>query len=120
MPGMAPTYRLGCPARRVVNSIVAALVKAGVSPQSTYLMTTTGRRSGQPRTTLVVVIEHGGDRWLVAPYGAVSWVHNVRADPTLELRRGRHRERLHAREVMDCRKELDTIEQLSLSTFTVT
>jgi deazaflavin-dependent oxidoreductase (nitroreductase family) len=94
---MARTYRLG-PARRAVNSIMAVLLNIGIGPKGTYLMTTTGRRSGQLRTTPVTLVEDGGDRWLVAPYGAVSWVHNIRANPTLELSRGPHRERLHAQE----------------------
>jgi deazaflavin-dependent oxidoreductase (nitroreductase family) len=94
---MARIYRLS-PARRVANVIMTALLKVGVAPKSTYLMTTRGRRSGHLRTTPVTLIENGTDRWLVAPYGTVSWVHNVRADPTLELRRGRHREQLHAQE----------------------
>jgi deazaflavin-dependent oxidoreductase (nitroreductase family) len=98
MPVMARTYRLG-PARRAVNSIMAALLMIGVGPKETYLMTTTGRRSGQLRTTPVTLVGHGGDRWLVAPYGTVSWVHNIRANPALELRRGQHRERLRAQEV---------------------
>ncbi|KAA8966911.1 nitroreductase family deazaflavin-dependent oxidoreductase [Mycobacterium sp.] len=95
---MARTYRLG-PARRAVNSIMTVLLKAGVGPRSTYLMTTRGRRSGRLRTTPVTLVEHGTDRWLVAPYGTVSWVHNVRANPTVELRRGRQRRRLRAEEV---------------------
>jgi deazaflavin-dependent oxidoreductase (nitroreductase family) len=95
---MARTYRLG-PTRRAANIVMTALLKAGVGPTSTYLVTTTGRRSGQLRTTPVTLVEHGTDRWLVAPYGTVSWVHNVRAHPVVELRRGRHRERLRAQEV---------------------
>ena len=95
---MARVYRLS-PARRVGNSVMTVLLRAGVGPKSTYLMTTVGRRSGQPRTTPVTLIEDDTDRWLVAPYGPVSWVHNVRANPTVELRRGRHRQRLRAREV---------------------
>jgi deazaflavin-dependent oxidoreductase (nitroreductase family) len=98
MPIMARTYQLG-QARRVVNIIMTALLRVGVGPKSTYLMTTKGRRSGQLRTTPVTLVEHGTDRWLVAPYGTVSWVHNVRANPTLELRRGRYREQLRAQEV---------------------
>jgi deazaflavin-dependent oxidoreductase (nitroreductase family) len=98
MPVMARSYRLG-PARRVVNMIVTVLLKAGLGPRSTYLMTTKGRRSGQLRTTPVTLVEHGTDRWLVAPYGSVSWVHNVRTDSAVELRRGRHCERLCAQEV---------------------
>jgi deazaflavin-dependent oxidoreductase (nitroreductase family) len=40
---------------------------------------TRGRNTGRPRTNPVTVVERGGRRWLVAPYGPVSWVHNARA-----------------------------------------
>ena len=38
-------------------------------------------------------------RWLVSSYGDVGWVHNLRADPSLMLRRGRHHESLVAHEL---------------------
>ena len=63
--------------RHVENTIMSALVRAGLVPRS-YLLTTQGRKTGLPRTNPVVPVEHGGRRWLVAPYGPVSWVHNAR------------------------------------------
>lgn len=75
------------------------LLTLGLGPKSTYLLTTVGRRTGQQRTTPVTLVEDGEERWLVAPYGAVSWVHNVRRTPTVELRRGRRRITLLAHEV---------------------
>ncbi|HEX7354028.1 MAG TPA: nitroreductase family deazaflavin-dependent oxidoreductase [Mycobacteriales bacterium] len=84
---MADTYRLG-PARRAVNTLMATLLRVGIGPPSSYLLTTTGRTSGRPRTTPVTLVEGADGRWLVAPYGAVGWVHNVRAEPTITLRRG--------------------------------
>jgi hypothetical protein len=45
------------------------------------------------------LIEDKTGRWLVAPYGNVSWVCNVRASSAVELRRGSRRERLSAEEV---------------------
>jgi len=98
MAGVARVYRLG-PARRVVNTVIRFLLRTGTGPKATYLMTTTGRRSGEPRTTPVTLVENNTSRWLVAPYGPVAWVHNVRANPTVELRRGRRRQLLRAREV---------------------
>lgn len=85
--------------RKAVNSVIAVLLKAGAGPKSTYLLTRTGRCSGLRRTTPVTLMEDEMDRWLVAPYGNVSWVHNVRSSPAVELRRGRRRERLSAEEV---------------------
>ncbi|MBO0869914.1 MAG: nitroreductase family deazaflavin-dependent oxidoreductase [Micromonosporaceae bacterium] len=38
-----------------------------------------GRRSGRLRTTPVVVLEHEGDRYLIAPFGNTEWVRNLRA-----------------------------------------
>jgi deazaflavin-dependent oxidoreductase (nitroreductase family) len=94
---MAKTYHLG-PARRAVNVAVTGLLNFGAGPRSTYLLTTTGRRSGQPRTTPVTLVEEAGHRWLVSPYGAVGWVHNVRENPEVGLRRGRRDEVLRAEE----------------------
>jgi deazaflavin-dependent oxidoreductase (nitroreductase family) len=73
-------------ARRVGDAIISVFIRAGLVP-GTYLLTTRGRRTGRPRTNPATVVEHGGTQWLVAPYGAVSWVHNVRADGRLTLRR---------------------------------
>lgn len=85
---MAQTYHLG-PARKALNVAVSGLLKVGIGAASSYLLTTTGRRSGLPRTNPVVLVEEGSQRWLVSPYGDVAWVHNVRAFPHIVLRRGR-------------------------------
>lgn len=97
---MARTYRCG-PARRAVNVVMTALLRLGIpAPRRTsYLMTTRGRRTGVPRAVPVNLVVEERKRWLVSPYGDVGWVHNLRADPSLTLRRGRHRESLVAQEV---------------------
>ncbi|MBF0661068.1 MAG: nitroreductase family deazaflavin-dependent oxidoreductase [Rhodococcus sp.] len=65
---------------------MSALVRAGVVPH-THLLTTRGRHTGRPRTNPVTVVRHDGRRWLVAPYGAVPWVHNARAAGHVRLTR---------------------------------
>jgi hypothetical protein len=40
----------------------------------------------------VTLVEEGTNRWLVAPYGEVSWVRNARAAGQVTLNRGRHTE----------------------------
>ena len=80
-------YRHGI-ARRGANAFVARFIRLGVVPRSAYLLTTRGRKSGQPRTNPVQIVRHDGHRWLVAPYGTVSWVHNARASGTVTLSRG--------------------------------
>jgi deazaflavin-dependent oxidoreductase (nitroreductase family) len=75
--------------RRVENRVMSVLVGAGLVPHS-YLLTTKGRKTGRARRNPVVVVEHDDRRWLVAPYGPVSWVHNARAMGHVELtRKGR-------------------------------
>jgi deazaflavin-dependent oxidoreductase (nitroreductase family) len=95
---MARTYRLG-PARRAFNAVMTAMLRAGLGGKSYYLLTTIGRKTGQPRTTPVVLVENPGERWLVSAYGDVGWVHNLRARPDLSLRRGRQTDFLRAEEV---------------------
>ncbi|WIX88300.1 nitroreductase family deazaflavin-dependent oxidoreductase [Amycolatopsis sp. DG1A-15b] len=90
---MARKYRLGV-LRKAVNVLVTACLTRGIpiAGSTGWLLTTRGRRSGADRTTPVNVVEVGGDRWLVSPYGRVGWVHNLRADATARLWRGDTRE----------------------------
>jgi deazaflavin-dependent oxidoreductase (nitroreductase family) len=84
--------------RRVGDAIMSLFVRAGLVP-STYLLTTRGRKTGRPLTHPATVVEHGGRRWLVAPYGAVSWVHNARAAGRVILNRRGDRRDYAVREV---------------------
>ena len=86
-PGPSRQYRPGR-GRHVENTIMSALTRTGLVPRS-YLLTTQGRKTGRPRSNPVVPVEHGGRRWLVAPYGPVSWVHNARAAGRVSLTRRR-------------------------------
>ena len=88
---MARTYRLSTP-RKLANWLLTALLRLGLGPQTTYLLTVRGRRSGKLYSTPINLIEHGDDRWLVAPYGVVSWVRNARAAGQVTLTRGRRSE----------------------------
>src|SRR6266516_3316258 len=93
----ARQYRPGR-GRHVENTIMSALVRVGLVPRS-YLLTTQGRKTGRPRTNPVVPVEHDGRRWLVAPYGPVSWVHNARAAGRVTLTRRRDTREYAIREV---------------------
>src|SRR5450759_2417290 len=85
-------------ARRAGNAIISVLIRAGVVPGS-YLLTTQGRKTGQLRTNPVTIVDRDGRRWLVAPYGPVSWVHNARAAGRVTLRRRRETLNYAIREV---------------------
>jgi len=95
---MAARYRLGL-GRRAVNRIVGALLRLGWGPAATYLLVVAGRRSGALRSTPVTLVEDNGRRWLVAPYGEVAWVHNLRTAGRGTLSRGGYVEEITAREV---------------------
>lgn len=95
---MAATYRLG-PTRRLVNVIMTALLRVGLGPPRTYLLTVPGRKTGRPLTTPVTLVTSGTRRWLVAPYGEVAWVRNTRAAGRVTLTRGRRRETFAVKEL---------------------
>jgi len=80
-------FRVG-PARRALDRAMGTLIRRGMVPHM-YVLTTTGRKTGRPRTVPVTLVERDGRRWVVAPYGPVSWVHNARAAGRVHLRRGR-------------------------------
>jgi deazaflavin-dependent oxidoreductase (nitroreductase family) len=84
---MAKTFRANFGVR-LSNAIVAALLRSGVKIGQMTLLTVVGRKSGQPRTTPVVIGEHDGQRWVISVYGQVDWARNLRAAGRATLRRG--------------------------------
>jgi deazaflavin-dependent oxidoreductase (nitroreductase family) len=86
-------------ARSAVNRLVRGLLRVGLGPRETYLLTVAGRRSGEPRSTPVTLVEEGGRRWLVAPYGEVAWVRNLRAAGRATLSRGGRTNAIAVREI---------------------
>jgi deazaflavin-dependent oxidoreductase (nitroreductase family) len=95
---VARPYRL-TGLRRVGNVLMTALLRAGVAPAHTYLLTVVGRKSGRRYSTPVRLVEDAQTRWLVSPYGERAWVANARAAGVVELSRGRRIERLRIEEV---------------------
>src|SRR5215211_3107674 len=95
---MARSYRL-TPLRRLANGLMRLLLRLGLAPGTMLLLTVPGRRSGTPRSTPVTLVEEDGQRWLVAPYGLVGWVHNARAAGQVELSRARRTETVRVKEL---------------------
>ncbi len=80
---MAKTYQAPMYVR-LGNILTLTLLRAGVKlvglgNYPMYLLTVRGRKSGQPRTVLIAIIERNGKRYLGAPFGVVAWVRNLRA-----------------------------------------
>ena len=69
----------------------------------TLLLRTTGRRSGATRTNGLVYARDGDDYLVVASNGGAdrppAWLHNLSADPGVEIQVGRTRQRGTARVV---------------------
>src|SRR6266699_7099308 len=95
---MAKTLQLNF-ADRIGDALITTLLRAGVKIGTTSLLTVRGRKSGQPHTVLVLPVEQDGERWLVAPYGVVQWVRNIRAAGTATLNRGRRSETISVTEL---------------------
>ena len=68
------------------------------------LLTTTGRRSGEPRTAPLLYLEDGERVILVGSQGGMSkdplWVKNADANPDVEIEVGSRRRRMRARRGM--------------------
>jgi deazaflavin-dependent oxidoreductase (nitroreductase family) len=94
---MAMTFKVDT-ARRVADAVTKAFLSLHLAPQGYYLLTTIGRKSGMPRSNPVTLIEEGTRRWLVSPYGNVSWVYNAKASGKVTLTRNGKSETVAIRE----------------------
>ena len=93
---------------RVANMLTTTLLRAGfplvgpglvIGNYPMYLLTVRGRKSGQPRTVPLAIIERNGKSYVGSPYGIVDWVRNLRAAGEAILTRGRRSETVNAREL---------------------
>ena len=93
---------------RLGNALTLTLLRAGFKLRGPYLvfgnypmylLTVRGRKSGQPRTVSLAMIERNGKRYVGSPFGIVDWVRNLRAAGEAVLTRGRRSETVTAREL---------------------
>lgn len=84
---------------RVGNRLLKFLLRVGLPMGPLKLLTHRGRKSGRLYTTPVALVEENGNRWLVAAFGEVNWVHNVRAAGEAKLKRGFRSETIHVLEL---------------------
>ena len=95
---MAKTYQVPFFVR-LGNVFTTRLLRAGLKPGTMALLTVRGRKSGLPRTTPVSLVEHDGQRWLLAAFGEVDWVRNLRVAGEASLKRGRYPEHIFVKEL---------------------
>jgi deazaflavin-dependent oxidoreductase (nitroreductase family) len=95
---MAKTYQTTW-IRRIANTLVKALISLRLAPKQTYLLSVRGRKTGKLYSTPVRLVEEDRQRWLVAPYGEVSWVQNARAAGEATLTRNGQSEVVELKEL---------------------
>ena len=64
---------------RASNPLTRRLLRLGMPMGPNVLLTVRGRTSGLPRSAPVAIAEYGGHHWIIAAYGDVQWVRNLRA-----------------------------------------
>lgn len=96
---MPKPYRVGLFVRSN-NAVMRALIHAGARIGTFAILTVPGRKTGRPVQVPLVVFSDADNRYLVASYGIVNWVRNLRAaDGHAELSRGRETEKITAIEL---------------------
>ena len=81
------------------SSVLQRMLAAGVPVGPNALITIPGRKTGEPRTAGVAIIEVGGRRWIWAPWGEVNWVRNLRAAGRATLTKRGRKEEVRATEL---------------------
>ena len=79
----------------------------------TLLLRTTGRRSGATRTNGLVYARDGADYVVVASKGGAdrhpAWLHNLRANPEVEIQIGRERQQATCRVIEPADPDYDRL-----------
>jgi deazaflavin-dependent oxidoreductase (nitroreductase family) len=77
---------------RAVSTIISTLLRLGLPVGPAVLLSVHGRKSGKIYTTPVALVGNGDARFLVAAFGEVNWVRNLRAAGQAYLTRRRRTE----------------------------
>ena len=81
------------------NRILKQLLKLGLPLGGLRLLSHQGRKSGKLYLTPVALVERENSRWLVAAFGEVNWVKNIRESGNIRLIRGHQEETRAIQEV---------------------
>jgi deazaflavin-dependent oxidoreductase (nitroreductase family) len=88
----------------VINPLIMALAKLGLSLRGAHVLAVRRRKTGQVQEVPINPVEVEGTRYLVAPRGETQWVRNLRAAGVAELRVGRRRGQIRTTELEDAEK----------------
>src|SRR3982750_4019301 len=84
---------------RLPGPIVRRLLRSGLPIGPNARLTVKGRKTGEPRSIPLAVMQLDGRRWVNGTFGDVNWCRNMRANPDVEFQRGSRPETLIAREL---------------------
>lgn len=87
--------------KNVLNPVVAALTRAGLSAAGSRILRVRGRISGEWRSAPLNLLTYEGQRYLVAPRGQTQWARNLRVAGAGELLLGKKAEPFRAVELSD-------------------
>ena len=87
MPEPKPPWWL-----KPLNKVLMAATRIGLVRDGPMVLTVTGRKTGQPRSTPITPFEVDGHRYVVGGFPGADWVRNAQADPSAVLVRGKVRE----------------------------
>jgi deazaflavin-dependent oxidoreductase (nitroreductase family) len=78
------------------NKLLMAIMRLGLpmSGRGPMVLTVTGRRSGEPRSTPITPMHVAGERYVVGGFPGADWVRNAQANPEATLSQGRRSERV--------------------------
>ena len=77
---------------RVVSTILTTLIRLGLPVGPSALLSVRGRTSGKIYTIPIALVEYNSTSFLVAAFGEVNWVRNIRAAGQAHLTRRRRTE----------------------------
>ena len=80
---------------RLFDPFVRKLLAMGMPSGPNTLLTVPGRKTGQPRSAAVALVETQGRTWVSGAYGNVQWVKNLRhaGEATIRVKGGQERVR---------------------------
>src|ERR1700674_884363 len=81
------------------NPLARRVLRVGPLMGPNALITVRGRKTGQPRTTPVALVQLDGRQWVIGTFGEVNWVRNLRTAGEATLTVGKREERVRAEEL---------------------
>ncbi|BBZ65739.1 hypothetical protein MINS_11680 [Mycolicibacterium insubricum] len=80
-----------------MNKVFMGVLRLGIpvgGRSGPVVLTVTGRKSGQPRSTPVTPMTVDGQRYVVGGFPGADWVRNARVNPDATLAQGRHKQQV--------------------------